>query len=113
MYGVVGLLALECLQLLPVARVLWAPLARGALEGIEIRKALAAAILMSAIDNLLNGSMILPLVLVIGGLSAPAVTLTANVKAKALRSRRRDWETRSRTPSVTRQFISLRNFPAR
>jgi hypothetical protein len=69
MYGFFGLIALECLQLLPVARVVWFPLARSDIEAFNLRHALAAAILMSAIDNLLNGAMILPLLLVIGGMS--------------------------------------------
>jgi hypothetical protein len=69
MYGLIGLLALECLQLLPVARVVWFPLARSDIEAFNLRHALAAAILMSAIDNLLNGAMILPLLVVIGGMS--------------------------------------------
>jgi hypothetical protein len=79
MYGTVGLLALEGLQLLPVARVVWFPSGHGGKEGAALRSALAATILMSAIDNLLNGSMILPLLLVIGGLSAEGVTLAAGV----------------------------------
>lgn len=69
MYGGVGLLALEALQLIPVARVVWFPLARSDIQAFNLRYALAAAILMSAIDNLLNSSMILPLLLVIGGMS--------------------------------------------
>jgi hypothetical protein len=69
MYGFFGLIALECLQLLPVARVVWFPLARSDIEAFSLRHALAAAILMSAIDNLLNGAMILPLLVVIGGMS--------------------------------------------
>ena len=69
MYGMVGLLALQLLQLLPVARVVWFPLARSDIQAFNFRHALAAAILMSAIDNLLNSSMILPLLLVIGGVS--------------------------------------------
>jgi hypothetical protein len=77
MYGLAGLLALEGLQLLPVARILWSPLARGDGEGFDLRNALAAAILMSAIDNLLNGSMLLPLLLVIGGLSTESVAASA------------------------------------
>jgi hypothetical protein len=77
MYGLAGLLALECLQLLPVGRILWSPLARGDTQGFDLRNALAAVILMSAIDNLLNGSMILPLVLVIGGLSRQSVAVSA------------------------------------
>ena len=113
MYGMVGLLALECLQLLPVARVLWAPFARGAIEGLELRNALAAAILMSAIDNLLNGSMILPLLLVIGGLSAPGFALPASVRPTAQRRSRRNWETRSRTPSPIRQFLAAEHLNTR
>ena len=105
MYGMVGLLALECLQLLPVARVLWAPFARGALEGLELRNALAAAILMSAIDNLLNGSMILPLLLLIGGLSASGFALPARVTPTAERLPRRNWEPRSRTASHIQQLL--------
>jgi hypothetical protein len=77
MYGLAGLVALECLQLLPVGRILWSPLARGDTQGFDLRNALAAVILMSAIDNLLNGSMILPLVLVIGGLSTQRVAVSA------------------------------------
>ncbi len=77
MYGSVGLLALECLQLLPVARVLWGRLAPGDIAGFDLRGALASAILMSAIDNLLNGSMILPLLLLVGGLSTPSLALSA------------------------------------
>ena len=77
MYGLGGLLALECVQLLPVARILGSPLARGDTQAFDLRNALAAAILMAAIDNLLNGSMILPLLLVIGGLSTQTVAASA------------------------------------
>jgi hypothetical protein len=83
MYGLAGLLALECLQLLPIARILGSPmaggspLARGDTQAFDLRSALAAAILMSAIDNLLNGSMILPLLLVVGGLSTQTVAAAA------------------------------------
>jgi hypothetical protein len=69
MYGSFGLLALETLQLAPVIRVVWFPLTRSDIEYLNLRHALAAAILMTAIDNLLNSSMILPLLLVIGGMS--------------------------------------------
>jgi hypothetical protein len=78
MYGLAGLLALECLQLVPVARIVWSPHPRSNPSGLDLRSALAAAVLMSAIDNLLNGSMILPLLLVIGGLSAPIFTASTD-----------------------------------
>ncbi len=83
MYGLVGLLALHGLQLLPVARVWRASLARSSLEGLEMRAALAAVLLMSAIDSLLNSSMILPLLLVIGGLSASTSTPEASRRDSA------------------------------
>jgi len=83
MYGGAGLLALEGMQFLPVARAAWLP-ARG--EGFaegdslgnadmadpDLRLALGAVLLLAAIDNLLNSGMILPLSLVIGGMSARA-----------------------------------------
>ena len=68
MYGGIGLLALEALQMVPVIRVVWFPLARSDIESVNLRHALAASILMSALDNLLNASMILPLLLVVGGM---------------------------------------------
>ena len=113
MYGMVGLLALECLQLLPVARVLWAPFARGAIDGLELRNALAAAILMSAIDNLLNGSMILPLLLVIGGLSTSSFPLPASVRPTAQRRSPRNWEIRSQTSSPIQQFLAAEHLNTR
>ena len=69
MYGIFGLAALEALQLLPVIRAIWFPLARSDIEYLNLRHALAAAILISAVDNLLNSSMILPLLLIMGGMS--------------------------------------------
>jgi hypothetical protein len=77
MYGVGGLLALESMQLAPVARILW-PHANSDPSTLDLRSALAGAILMSAIDNLLNGSMILPLLLAVGGLSAPVMVASAD-----------------------------------
>lgn len=70
LYGVVGLAAFEALLLLPVMRSVWFTRARADVEDFNLRHALAAALLMSAIDNLLNSSMILPLLLVVGGMSA-------------------------------------------
>ena len=64
-----GLVALESLLLIPVMRVVWFTVARSDIEDFNLRHALAAAILMSAVDGLLNSSMLLPLVLVIGGMS--------------------------------------------
>ena len=78
MYGLAGLIALECIQLLPVAQILRSSHPDSDPSTIAVRNALAWAVIMSAIDNLLNGSMILPLLLVIGGLAAPAFAAAAN-----------------------------------
>jgi hypothetical protein len=69
MYGLFGLLALEALQIIPVVRVVWFPVARSDIEDLNLRHAFVAVVLMTAIDNLLNNSMILPLLLVMGGMS--------------------------------------------
>lgn len=69
MYGAIGLLALEFVELLPVVRVIWFPLARSDIQAFNLRHALAAAILMSAVNALLNSSIILPLLVIVGGVS--------------------------------------------
>jgi hypothetical protein len=69
MYGLFGLIALEALQLIPVVRVVWFPLARSDIEDLNLRHAFVAVILTTAIDNLLNNAMIMPLLLVMGGMS--------------------------------------------
>jgi hypothetical protein len=70
MYGMFGLLSLESLQFAPVIRAVWFPLARSDIEALNLRHALAAAILMSTVDNLLNSSMIMPLLVLMGGISS-------------------------------------------
>jgi hypothetical protein len=52
-----------------VIRVVWFPVARSDIEDLNLRHAFVGVILMTAIDNLLNSAMILPLMLVIGGMS--------------------------------------------
>jgi hypothetical protein len=79
MYGIVGLLALEGVQLAPMVRAAWFPLERSDPHGL--RYALAAVVLMSAIDDLLNGSMILPLLLFAGGLSDRTAAFVDGKKA--------------------------------
>ena len=106
MYGSVGLLALECLQLLPIARVLWGPFAPGDIAGFDLRGALASAILMSAIDNLMNGSMILPLLLVVGGLSTPSLAVSASTAARGQRSPRGVREIKDRAPARVQHFLA-------
>ena len=86
MYGILGLLALESLQLLPVVRAIFVPRARSSIEANYLRYLLAAAILMSAIDSLLNSAVILPLLLAVGSLSAPSpVTVGVGTSEHRLR----------------------------
>jgi hypothetical protein len=77
-YGIAGLVALQCIQLVPVARTFWSAHPNADPSTLDLQSTLAGAVLMSAIDNLLNGSMILPLLLVIGGLSAPSFAASAD-----------------------------------
>jgi hypothetical protein len=69
MYGTVGLLSLEALLLIPALRAVWFPLARSDIGYTNMRHTLSAAVLISAIDSLLNSAVILPLLLVIGGMT--------------------------------------------
>lgn len=90
MYGGIGLSALEALQMVPVIRVIWFPFARSDIEAVNLRHALAASILMSALDNLLNSSMILPLLLVVGGMvrwksAATEVQVTVEKRLEIIR----------------------------
>jgi hypothetical protein len=86
MYGSVGLVSLEALLLIPALRVVWFPLARSDIGYTNMRHTLSAAVLISAIDSLLNGSMILPLLLVIGGMTN-WMTTDAEVELKFDKSR--------------------------
>jgi hypothetical protein len=79
MYGMLGLLALESLQLLPIARTILFPRAHSSTEGSYLRYFVAGAILMSAVDSLLNSAVILPLLLAVGSLSAPS-SITAEIR---------------------------------
>jgi hypothetical protein len=74
MYGSVGLISLEAVLLIPALRVVWFPLARSDIGYTNMRHTLSAAVLISAIDSLLNSSMILPLLLVIGGMTIWSTT---------------------------------------
>ena len=84
MFGIFGLIALEALQLIPVVRVVWFPLARSDIEDLNLRHAFVAVILMTAIDNLLNNAMILPLLVVMGGMATwGAATSAVQVEVQA------------------------------
>ena len=70
MYGLTGLAAFATILLLPIVRALRPPADGAAAIQPDLRPALAALILMVVIDNLLNGAMILPYLLIMGGLAA-------------------------------------------
>ncbi len=70
MYGLVGLASFGLILLWPVERAMWPPARASAQNEPNLRLAMAALILMVAIDNLLNGAMILPYLLIMGGLAA-------------------------------------------
>jgi hypothetical protein len=76
MYGAVGLLALEALLLIPALRAVWFPLARSDVGYTNMRHMLSAAVFISAVDSLLNSALILPLLLVIGGMTLWSTTDT-------------------------------------
>jgi hypothetical protein len=69
MYGLVGLVAFGGILLLPVLRAAWPPAGGNVPNQSDLRLAMAALILMVAIDNLLNGAMVLPYLLIMGGLA--------------------------------------------
>jgi hypothetical protein len=69
MYGSVGLISLEAALLIPALRAVWFPLARSDIGHTNMRHTLSAAILITAIDSLLNSAIVLPLLLVIGGMT--------------------------------------------
>jgi hypothetical protein len=70
MYGLVGLTALGLILFLPIYRAVWPSAGGDRRDDPNLRLALAGLILMAAIDNLLNGALILPYLLVMGGLAA-------------------------------------------
>jgi hypothetical protein len=88
MYGSVGLVSLEAVLLIPVLRAVWFPLAQSDIGYTNMRHTLSAAVLITAIDSLLNSAMILPLLLVIGGMTIWSTTDTEVevdfVKSRAL-----------------------------
>jgi hypothetical protein len=71
MYGFVGLIAFGAILLLPIIRTAWLTEANYVPSKQNLRLALAALILIVAIDNLLNGAMILPYLVIMGGLATP------------------------------------------
>lgn len=86
MYGAVGLVSLEAVLLIPALRVVWFPLTRSDIGYTNMRHTLSAAVMITAIDSLLNSSIILPLLLVIGGMTAWSIG-DPEVEIELVRSR--------------------------
>jgi hypothetical protein len=76
LYGSVGLVSLEALLLIPALRAVWFPLAHSDIGYTNMRHTLSAAVLITAIDSLLNYAVVLPLLLVIGGMTIWSTTDT-------------------------------------
>jgi hypothetical protein len=70
MYGLVGLIAFGSILFMPVFRATWSTLNNNDGDESNLRLALVALILMIAFDSLLNGSMILPYLVIMGGMTS-------------------------------------------
>lgn len=70
MYGLAGLAAFAAILFLPVLRTAWPSATNAQSNNSSLRLALAAVILMVALDSLLNGALILPYLLLMGGLAS-------------------------------------------
>jgi hypothetical protein len=70
MYGVIGLISFGLILFLPVLRTTWSLTANTDPDDSKLRLTLVALILMVAADDLLNGAMILPYLLLMGGLAS-------------------------------------------
>jgi len=70
MYGLAGLLAFGAIFFLPVFRSVWPAAINRAPNDTNLRLALAGVILIAAFDCLLNGALILPYLLLMGGLAS-------------------------------------------
>jgi hypothetical protein len=69
MYGLAGLAAFGSILFLPLLRAVWSSAHESHPDQSHLRQALAGVILLVACDNLLNGAMILPYLLLMGGLA--------------------------------------------
>jgi len=70
MYGSVGLIAFGSIMFVPVIRSVSSLADGNDNDDSDLRRTFVALILMVALDNLLNGEMILPYLLVMGGLAS-------------------------------------------
>jgi hypothetical protein len=86
MYGWVGLVAFGLILFLPALCTNWPSAGESDPDDLNLRQALVAVILMVAFDNLLNGAMILPYLLVMGGLTTRRASLGASTRGSRTRN---------------------------
>lgn len=77
MYGIVGVMAIALILLLPVILAVWYPSAQKKSDDYWIAIVLVGPLMITTIDSLMNGAIILPYLLIAGALSrVPGNTLT-------------------------------------
>ena len=81
MYGLIGLAAFGFIVFVPIYRAAWSTATKHEADALDLRLALVALILMIAIDSLLNGSMILPYLVVMGGVASRDARLIARANS--------------------------------
>lgn len=77
MYGLVGLVAFGSILFMPVFRAAWSTANKIDANHSNLRLAVVGLILMIAFDGLLNGSMILPYLVIMGGMTSGDASLVA------------------------------------
>ena len=71
MYGIVGVLAVALLLLMPVILAVWYPFSQKTSDGDAIVLVLIGPLVITLLDSLMNGAIILPYLLIAGALSSP------------------------------------------
>ena len=87
MYGLVGLVAFGTILFWPIFRAAWSPADRNDADSNNIQQAFVALILMVALDSLLNGALILPYLVLIGGVASGHFRLVAENSVRPDRRR--------------------------
>jgi hypothetical protein len=73
MYGIVGVLAVALMLLMPVILAVWHPFSRKTSDGYAIVIVLIGPLVITLLDSLMNGAIILPYLLIAGALSSPRI----------------------------------------
>ena len=85
MYGLVGLAALGAIFFQPVLRIGWPKERIGNANEFALRMAIVGLTLMVAFDSLLNSTLILPYLLLIGGLATPNANTIKGIRNPSAR----------------------------